>query len=78
MSLLSKRSLSSILSGFNKTLKDLQSLIDHNNAEAAKKTAEIKKLDDEKTALTQEATQAAVVKGNIEKLLSTGNPELGA
>lgn len=63
------KTLSSILSTFNKTLKELEGLSSHNRTISDVKALEAKKLHEESVALLEEASKADAVAENIRKII---------
>lgn len=61
--------LKKILSGFNKTLKQLDALVSKNNELIAANDVKCTALDRESMALAKEAKQAAAIGENIKELL---------
>ena len=66
-----KKSLDAILSGFTKTINELNTLIDTNNATVQGNKNLITSLEDENKVLDDESVKANKVLTNISKLTST-------
>lgn len=64
-----RKSLPSILAGFNKTLAQLEKLIESNNRKKDEVTNQILVLQDDRDALAQEAQQAFTILNNLKTLL---------
>jgi len=64
-----QKSLSTILSGFNKTLAELEDLMTRNNAKVASNDEHVSRLNKESAALSEETTRAAAVSFKIRSLI---------
>ncbi len=67
------KTLSAILSGFDKTVKNLENLISRNDAKVGDNLNTIETLQADNAKLEAETTQAENVKTNIQKLLGTAS-----
>lgn len=64
-----KKSLTSILATFQKTLTELQTLTEVNNSEVAKNQTQIASLQETNSNLDAETKQATVVADNLKAIL---------
>lgn len=62
-------SLNKILSGFSKTLRDLEKLVQQNTQSIGNKLGRILELEEESEALLHEKRKALVIIENLNKLL---------
>ena len=62
-------SLNKILSGFSKTLRDLEKLVQQNTQSIGNKLERILELEEESAALSHEKRKALVIIENLNKLL---------
>ena len=61
--------LNKILSGFSKTLRDLEKLVQHNTRVVSEKLHRVIELEEESEALLHEKRKALVIIENLNKLL---------
>jgi len=69
MSMLGKKSLAKIVSSFEGTLKELETLATVNDGQISKNTQQINKLSEEIQTLSTETQQADTIAANLKKLL---------